>query len=299
MVLSCLGQVATDTFTYKEYSNLSYLPKAKVQIDSLQRLNLVIPEGVENPPLLLWIGGGAWSFVNRHQEMPLARKFASKGIAVASVGHRLSMGTFADTTRTTGIKHPQHIKDVAAAFKWLFEHGAEYGYDASNIFASGFSSGGHLSALLGTDGRYLAKHKLKTTDIRAIIPVAGGYDIVDYYNTFKNHEDPNLQKMARTHVQDVFGETEADFIDASPTTYLDQLKIPMLLISEGGLFKYTKVFEEKIWESEYRDCQIMHLFNFNHGSLWRDMSFAENSQARNAMLDFIQRNKVTEKPEGD
>lgn len=58
-ILSCKAQKKAVEFTYTEYPNLSYLAPEKVKVDSLQRLNLVIPEGVENPPLLLWIGGGA------------------------------------------------------------------------------------------------------------------------------------------------------------------------------------------------------------------------------------------------
>ena len=72
---------------YKEISNLAYLPAEKIEVDSLQRLNLIIPTEAEKPPLLVWIGAGAWSFVNRHQEMDFARMMGKEGVAVASVGH--------------------------------------------------------------------------------------------------------------------------------------------------------------------------------------------------------------------
>lgn len=229
----CIGtlsaQEATDTFSYREMLDLSYLPPEEVGVDSLQRLNLVLPEGVENPPILLWIGGGAWSFVDRHVEMNLARKFAREGIAVASVGHRLSKGLFKEPNRTHGVKHPAHIEDIAAAFRWLYDHAEEYGYNQENLFVSGFSSGGHLSALLAMDGRYLAAHGLTTRHIKAVLPVAGAYDINDYHSVFLNHENPQTRTLADTHVKDVFGDTEADFTHASPTAYMDQLSTPMLL----------------------------------------------------------------------
>jgi len=47
----------------KELSDLLYLDKSEVENDSLQRLNLVLPIDSKKPPLLLWIGGGAWSYV--------------------------------------------------------------------------------------------------------------------------------------------------------------------------------------------------------------------------------------------
>jgi acetyl esterase/lipase len=280
------AQEKADTVEYQEILNLSYLSPEDIEVDSLQQLNLLLPKGVENPPLLLWIGGGAWSFVNRHIEMNLARKFARKGIAVASVGHRLSMGSFRATDRTSGVKHPAHIQDIASAFKWLHEHAKEYQYDAENLFVGGFSSGAHLAALLAMDSSYLAAHGLKTEHIKGIIPVAGTYDINDYYSVFFNHESPDSRALAETHVKDVFGE-ESGFTAASPVTYLEHLQTPMLLISENGLYNYTKLFEEHLWASEYRDCQILHVFNFNHAGLWRDISNAPNSQTRNIMIDFI------------
>ena len=247
--LIVFAQNTADTLAYQEIKDLAYRPAKEITVDSLQRLNLVIPEGIEEPPLLLWIGGGAWSFVNRHQEMGVARQFAKRGIAVASVGHLLSQGEFADANRTHGVKHPAHIKDVAAAFAWLKQHGEEY--DAENIFVSGFSSGAHLAALLAMDERYLKKYKLSNDDIRAIIPVAGTYEIEAYYNVFAEHKRKDIQKMAKTHVMDVFGDDIQAFKKAAPATYLKHLDIPMLLISEGGLFEYTQLFEEMIWESEY------------------------------------------------
>ncbi|MEO0894843.1 MAG: alpha/beta hydrolase fold domain-containing protein [Bacteroidota bacterium] len=292
--LMACAQTPQDTLTYKEIMDLAYRPAEEITVDSLQRLNLVIPEGVENPPLLLWIGGGAWSFVNRHMEMNLARQLAKRGVAVASVGHLLSMGSFGDSTRTHGVKHPAHIKDIAAAFHWLHQHGPQYGYDANNIFVGGFSSGAHLAALLAMDEKYLKKYKLSNDDIRAIIPIAGTYEIKAYYDVFANHESARNRELARTHVMDVFGEDIEGFAEASPATYLDQLDIPMLLISEGGLFEYTQLFEKMIWESEYRECQILHVLDKGHASLWREMSFSDNSQTRNAVVDYIHLKKKVE-----
>lgn len=271
----------------KEIMDLAYLSPEDTQVDTLQQLNLVLPEGVDNPPLFIWIGGGAWSFVNRHMEMDLARQFAHEGIAVASVGHRLSRGAFSPGAHDVGVQHPAHIEDLAAAFHWLKQQADEYGYDADRIIVGGFSSGAHLAALLGSDPSYLKSYGYSTTDIKAIIPVAGAYDIEDYYGVFANNEDPGVQAMAETHVMDVFGPQEG-FTAASPSSYIESLEIPMLLISEGGLYNYTKLYEELLWESDYRQCQILHVFDKDHAGLWRDISHNEHSFTRNAMVHFIQ-----------
>ncbi|MEL7251587.1 MAG: alpha/beta hydrolase [Bacteroidota bacterium] len=278
------GQVSGEGL--KEINNLAYLSPEETVVDSLQQLNLVLPQDVDNPPLLLWIGGGAWSFVNRHMEMDLARQFAHEGIAVAAVGHRLSRGAFSPNAHPEGVQHPKHIEDVAAAFHWLKQNADKYGYDANNIYVGGFSSGGHLAALIGSDPKYLKVYGYEISDIRGIIPVAGTYDITDYHSVFKYHENESSREMAKTHVEDVFG-PPVGFEDASPVSFIDQLSIPMLLISEGGLYNYTNLYETALWESEYRDCQILHVFDKDHAGLWRDISHAEESFTREVMLQFI------------
>lgn len=272
---------------YKEISNLAYLPEEKIEVDSLQRLNLIIPTAEEKPPLLVWIGAGAWSFVNRHQEMDFARMMGKAGIAVASVGHRLSKGAFAIKTRTHGVKHPTHIQDVAAAVKWLIDEAETYGYDTENIFVGGYSSGAHLAALLATDHQYLKAEGLDESVIQGIIPVGGTYDIVDYHSAFVNAKTQRNRDMADTHVKDVFGETEKDFKAASPVTYLKHLSVPMLLISDRSLYRYTEVFEKALQEVDYQDYAIYHVFQKNHNELWEEISFEEHSLSRMLMINFI------------
>ena len=50
---------------------------------------------------------------------------------------------------------PAQIEDVAAAFAWSMQHAAEWGGDTNRVFVGGHSAGGHLSALLALDRRYL------------------------------------------------------------------------------------------------------------------------------------------------
>src|SRR5688572_11040411 len=95
LILFCdrsFAQTNTDN-GYREISAVQYYTGDDVDTAN-HKLNIVIPKEVEQPPLLIWIGGGAWSYVNRNIEMDLARKVPKKGIAVASVSHRLSPATW-------------------------------------------------------------------------------------------------------------------------------------------------------------------------------------------------------------
>ena len=270
---------------FKEISNISYMEKSKVEVDSLQRLNLVLPDKVKDSPILIWIGGGAWSYVNRNMEMDLGRRFAKEGISFASVGHRLSAATWKIPTQTTGVIHPAHIKDLALAFKWIYDHASTYGYSKDKIFVGGFSSGAHLAALLAMDKKYLEELGLSLNNIKAIIPIAGAYDIVDYNNYFLNSEESS--SLAETHVKAVFGDTEKAMHDASPTSYVEGLKVPMLLISENSTYRYTKIFEDKLRATDHRNFQVLHINSMGHGELWRNLSFDDNSIYRTYVINFI------------
>ena len=269
----------------KEINNILYVEKSNVEEDTLQRLNLVLPEKILNAPIVIWIGGGAWSYVNRNMEMDLGRRFAKEGIAFASIGHRLSAATWKIPTQTSGVKHPAHVKDLALAFKWIYDHASTYGYSREKIYVGGFSSGAHLTALLAMDPRYLGEMGLPGNTIKGIGPIAGAYDILDYYNAFLNSKEHSA--MAETHVKAVFGETEKDMVDASPTSYIDGFKIPMLLISENSTYGYTTLFEDKLRNSGYRNFQVLHLNAMGHGELWRNLSYEDKSIYRDYIVSFV------------
>lgn len=278
---------ATGSYEIVEHKEISYLSKDSVSSDSLQRLNLVVPVRNDKIPLLVWIGGGAWSYGNKNQEMDLARKLADRGIAVASIGHRLSPAVWRDSTLTRGVQHPRHIEDVAASVKWLHENADTYGYDRESIFIGGYSSGGHLSALISLDSSYLNYVGLSHRIFKGIIPISGTYDIMDYRNILLNSNRPELAKL---HVDAVFGSTDEDFKKASPITYLDNLSIPILLVSDSNMYNYSRLFEERIRKTEFTNMQVAYSHNLSHGELWRDLSFSEKSLYRAIIIAFIETN---------
>lgn len=152
---------------------ISGIPYKSGELTALERercvLDLYLPG--EKPaagngfPTVVWYHGGgltegSWkdSFTST-----IAMAYARAGVAVASVGYRLS----------PGVTFPAYIEDGAAAFAWVHRHIAERGGDPRTVFLSGHSAGGYLAMMVGLDPTYLAKHQVKPADIAAIIPVAG------------------------------------------------------------------------------------------------------------------------------
>ena len=103
-------------------------------------LDLYLPATPAPHPLVIWIHGGGWKFGDKAWMFYL-RKLTSQGFALASVQYRLS-GT---------AKYPAAVDDCRDAFHWLEQNGAAYGLDTRNIFLSGASAGGQLSALIALE----------------------------------------------------------------------------------------------------------------------------------------------------
>lgn len=131
------------------------------------KLDLFLPKGVRDFPVMMFIHGGAWTAGDRNQYRLLGRQFARNGVGTVVISYRL----------TPTVQHPGHVEDAAMAFAWTKQHIAEYGGRPDRIFVSGQSAGGHLSALLATDGKYLAAHGLSLKDIRGAMPISGIYSI--------------------------------------------------------------------------------------------------------------------------
>lgn len=267
----------------QEFLNIPYYDADHKNNSELTEVNILAPSNARKAPVFMWIGGGAWAYVNRHQEMNLCRRFAEEGIVVVSVGHRLSPALLGEEKRHEGVKHPEHVRDVAAAFKWVNENIQRYGGDPKKVFIGGFSSGAHLSALIAVDKRHLNDQGFETTDIKGILPVGGGYDIPDYKKAMFV-EDPTL---IENHINVVFGETHEEHLDASPLTYIDDFKVPMLMLSESYTYPFTKIYEDALAEKGITNFQVLHAHDHTHASLWKALSNDQQCEERDFMVRFI------------
>lgn len=276
-VFPALAQGYSETLDIAYYEGLDFS-------DEKHRLDLVVPEGQPVVATMLWIHGGAWAFGDRKDDRDLGRAFAREGVAVATMSYRLSRGDWrGEEFPATGVQHPEHIKDVARAFAWLHENAGDFGLENDKLIVSGFSAGGHLSALLAMDDRYLGAQGLALSDIQAAIPVAGGYDLEAYYLAI---EEGLGEDTATGHVLGVFGPREG-LPDASPLSYLQNAAVPMLVLTEGQTADYTRVFDDAVSESGKTDLiRFSYYDEDTHASLLASLSL-EVSPARREMLDFI------------
>ena len=127
-----------------------YYTEAK---DERQSLDIYLPRQSDGPaPVIVYIHGGAWTVgskadvqQNSYDVHVLADNLLNSGYAIAPVNYRLM----------PQYRYPAQTDDVVAAVKFLYDHAAEYGLDASRMAIMGESAGGFLTEFaattLGTD----------------------------------------------------------------------------------------------------------------------------------------------------
>ena len=133
--VACHGQESAP-YAVREKPDLIFAKPGGVEL----LLDLHLPVGVENPPLVMFIHGGGWTSGDR-KRCDL-KWVAQSGYAVASIEYRMSQEA----------RFPAQIHDCKGALRWLRAHQKELGYDASRVVVAGMSAGGHLAALMGSSG---------------------------------------------------------------------------------------------------------------------------------------------------
>jgi acetyl esterase/lipase len=136
--------------------------------DPLQRLDFIPAATSHRAPLFIFIHGGGWAFGDKRMAGHMAVHARAQGYAFASLNYRL----------VPAATPQQQAEDVAAAIARLVRDADELAIDPGRIILSGHSAGAHLAALVGTDPRYLAAHRLPISILDGIVLFDGaGYDV--------------------------------------------------------------------------------------------------------------------------
>ena len=134
-------------------------PRAKLDIayGSRPRERLdYFASGATKPPLLVFIHGGYWQRNDKDMFAFIADGPRPHGIDVALVGY-----TLAPDVRLTDI-----VAEIRRSLTYLAEHADALGFDRDRLFVSGWSAGGHLTAMAGDHPA-----------VRGGIPISGIFEL--------------------------------------------------------------------------------------------------------------------------
>lgn len=199
------------------------------------KLDIYLPkDGKDKHPLVVVIYGSAW-FANNAKEwgyQSVGKPLVDAGYAVASINHRSSPEA----------QYPAQINDVKGAIRHLRANADKYGLDTSFVGITGYSSGGHLSAMAGVTNDVKSRSSGDLTiDVEGNI--GGNLDqssnvdaVVDWFGPvdMAHMENCETVKGADSPEAVLIGGAPADNMDMvaliSPITYISDTTAPMLVI---------------------------------------------------------------------
>lgn len=256
LLLSLLS-VPERSFAVEPYQQINDIEYATADNHRLL-LDLYLPKTKEQPPLLVWIHGGAWRAGSKNN-MPLS-ELVQHGFAVASVDYRLSPVA----------KFPAQIHDIKAAIRFLRGSAEKYGYNADKIGILGSSAGGHLVALMGvTNGNQQLEGDLGDFDNESSSVQA----IVDYYGptnflTILPQSTPHGLSVRIPALKLLLGDRPEKKPDlarlASPVFHVDD-KAPPLLMIHGDQDPQVPINQSHELQAKYVQHQRDVTFKVIHG----------------------------------
>ncbi len=149
---------------------------------------------------VLLVHGGSWKADGPRWTMNgIARILANRGYVVVNASYR----------GTPDFKYPAPVEDLREAIRWMRKNASLYGIDPKNIATFGYSSGGHLAALVALEDR----------DVAAIVTVSAPFDLSLY------PEDPEVCLFLGGNLK---GAPDR-FAQASPVNHVSRSSPPIFI----------------------------------------------------------------------
>jgi acetyl esterase/lipase len=213
-------------------------------------LDVAMPATPGPHPAVVCLHGGAWRSGSRKElsrgsrwydlGMPgqsLTQILAGRGFVAVSVGYRFAPDN----------KFPAQIEDAKTAVRFLRANAAKFRIDPDRIAALGFSSGGHLAALLGTadesagfDGTLYPE---ESSRVQCVVDFFGPSDLTLYAET------PGIENA---YFAPLLGGRSRDKIElyrkASPVEYVSKDDPPFLIVQGTADLLVPAIHSERLHE---------------------------------------------------
>lgn len=212
LVVLCITQCKAQPYS-ESWIDLNYMNDTLVS----HRMDIYLPE-LSKPfyPTVCIVYGSAF-FGNNMKHIAyetLGSPLLDAGFAVVAVNHRSSRDAI----------FPAQIEDIQAALKFIRTHGSQYQIDTTFIGITGYSSGGHLSAMAGTSGEEYS------TSVDAVVDWFGPTDFqsMDSCGSTMVHDAPDSPESIL--IGGPIQENSELSARANPISYVDSDDPPFLIL---------------------------------------------------------------------
>lgn len=268
-VWMCATAATAQSHTFTVVKDIDYVPQTE-HPGGKDRLDVYIPQGAANAPVIVSIHGGLLMAGDRREDAFVGQRFAAAGYVTAVISYRLSPQA----------SHPAHIEDTAAAFAWVKRNIRQHGGDPDRIVVTGHSAGAYLAMLLVADSRWLATHKLSSRDIKGVAPVSGFYWV----------DKPGV---APDRPKSVWGPDPKVWVDASPTRYLRADLPPILILDTDGdeAWRQQQAVDlaAALRKTGHKDVATHKVLGRTHMSVWTKMNDSPTEETSTHILRFASR----------
>jgi arylformamidase len=144
--------------------------------------------------LFMFIHGGYWRALDKKDHSFLAAELVKRGVTVAVVNYALCPAvTIEDIVRQT-----------LQACAWLYRNGAHFGAPHGNLYVSGHSAGGHLTAMMMAALWPSFARDLPRKVVSGGLAISGVYDLRDIVHVPSINNDVQLTPAQAVKVSPLF-----------------------------------------------------------------------------------------------
>lgn len=267
---SATATVQSGQESYEIVRDIPYQKDGSDYAQARGKLDLYLPRGRENFPVLVWFHGGALMYEDKSESYAtkVARRLASEGVGVVVPNYRLN----------PLVKYPTYIEDAASATAWVYHNIATYQGNPKQLFVGGHSSGAYLAAMIAMDERYLKQHQLLLQQIAGAILMSG-----EMYGDTTVWGERGIDKST-------IDETKID--ETTPMFYVRR-DVPALLnmcaeYDEANVCEENQRFIEALRATGHKNVTFEKIPGRSHFSI-ADLESPPDNPVVKLMLTFIQK----------
>lgn len=160
---------------------------------AMEKMDLFMPAGASRA-CLMFIHGGYWRALDKKDHSFVAAELVRHGVTVAVPNYALCPAVTVE----------EIVRQVLQACAWLYRNGTNFGAPLGNLYVSGHSAGGHLTAMAMAAIFPVFRPDLPKKVVRGGLAISGVYDLRDIVNVPSVNNDVRLKPAPAEKVSPLF-----------------------------------------------------------------------------------------------